>query len=55
MLLVVYEYNFRSAIAAGKLVNQDTVGHIEDITESPNILIVECNPDIEGIMAEVEK
>ena len=55
MLLVDTNTTYASAIAAGKLVNQDTVGHVEDITESPNILIVECNPDIESIMAEVEK
>ncbi|WP_176330410.1 YsnF/AvaK domain-containing protein [Oceanobacillus rekensis] len=48
------ERSVPSEITAGKLVNQDTLGHVED-TESPDILIVEGNPDIENIMAEVQK
>ena len=43
------------ASATGKLDYQDTVGQVVDITESPDILIVEGNPDIESIMAGVKK
>ncbi len=49
------ERSVPSASATGKLEYQDTVGQVVDITESPDILIVEGNPDIESIMAEVKK
>ena len=49
------ERSVPSASATGKLDYQDTVGQVVDITESPDILIVEGNPDIESIMAEVKK
>jgi uncharacterized protein (TIGR02271 family) len=45
-----------AAMEAGKLVTQLTnVGQEEVITESPNILIVEGNPDIATIMKEDKK
>jgi uncharacterized protein (TIGR02271 family) len=43
-----------SVTEAGKLFKTD-VGQEEVMTESPNILIVEGNPDIESIMKEVKK
>ncbi|KAB7704032.1 YsnF/AvaK domain-containing protein [Bacillus aerolatus] len=50
------ERSVPSAMEAGKLDTQLTdVGQEEVITESPNILIVEGNPDIASIMAEDKK
>ena len=43
------------AAAAGKPINQWSATGQADMAESPNILVVEGNPDMENIMAEVEK
>ena len=44
-----------SALEAGKPINQWSAAGQADMAESPNILVVEGNPDMENIMAEVEK
>ncbi|KXH86943.1 YsnF/AvaK domain-containing protein [Sporosarcina sp. HYO08] len=49
------ERSVPSAMVTGKLAHQATVEYVEDPTDSLDILIVEGNPDIENILAEVEK
>ena len=49
------ERSVPSAFAAGKPINQWSATGQADMAESPNILVVEGNPDMENIMAEVEK
>ena len=44
-----------SALEAEKPINQWSTAGQADMAESPNILVVEGNPDMENIMAEVEK
>ena len=43
------------ALEAGKPINQWSAAGQAGMAQSPNILVVEGNPDIENIMAEVEK
>jgi uncharacterized protein (TIGR02271 family) len=49
------ERSVPSVFEAGKPINQWSAAGQADMAESPNILVVEGNPDMENIMAEVEK
>jgi uncharacterized protein (TIGR02271 family) len=49
------ERSVPSAFEAGNSINQWSAAGQADMAESPNILVVEGNPDMENIMAEVDK
>ena len=49
------ERSVPSAFEAGKPINQWSAAGQADMAESPNILVVEGNPDMENILAEMDK